>query len=254
MTVNVLLLRTAGTNCDEETQYAFEKAGARVERVHVNRLREEPGRLESAQILTIPGGFSYGDDLGAGKVLANELKHFLAEPLRAFLERGGLLLGICNGFQVLVKAGLLPGGDARATLAGNTSARFESRWVNLEAVSEKTPFLKKGDRLLLPCAHGEGRFLPDRPETLAALERAGQVVLKYVDEEGRAGPYPVNPNGSAGDVAGLCDPSGRVFALMPHPERHVEFHHHPRWTREGKKVGDEGDGMRVFRNAVAYFS
>jgi phosphoribosylformylglycinamidine synthase len=251
--VDVLLLRTAGTNCDEETQYAFEKAGARVERVHVNRLRESAAPLEAAQILVLPGGFSYGDDLGAGKVLANELRHFLAEPLARFLARGGLVLGICNGFQTLVKAGLLPGGAPRATLAANTSGHFESRWVHLEAVSGKTPFLRAGDRLLLPCAHGEGRFLPDRPETLAALAAAGQVVLRYVDEHGRPGPYPVNPNGSAGDVAGICDPSGRILGLMPHPERHVEFHHHPRWTREGRRPGDEGDGMRVFRNAVAFF-
>jgi phosphoribosylformylglycinamidine synthase I len=252
--VGVLILRTAGTNCDEETQYAFEKAGARAERVHVNRLRERPAEFSKYRILALPGGFSYGDDLGAGKVLAVELAHFLGDAIRDFIDRGGLVIGICNGFQVLVKAGLLPGGDVRATLAGNASGRFEARWVHLEVTTDRTPFLHKGDRLLLPCAHGEGRFLPESAAALERLEGRGQVALRYVDERGRPGPYPVNPNGSAGDVAGLCDLTGRVFGLMPHPERHVEFYHHPRWTREGRGPGDEGDGLRVFRNAVAYFN
>jgi phosphoribosylformylglycinamidine synthase len=253
MPPSVLVLRTAGTNCDEETAYAFERAGARAERLHVNRLREDPRALDRFQVLALPGGFSYGDDLGAGKVLANELRSHLAEPLARFLERGGLVIGICNGFQVLVKAGLLPGGAARATLAANRSGRFEARWVWLEATSDRTPFLRKGDRLHLPCAHGEGRFVAGGEAALGALEAAGQVVLRYVDRDGRPGPYPVNPNGSEADIAGVCDPTGRIFGLMPHPERHVEFHHHPRWTREGRGPGDEGDGLGVFRNAVRSF-
>lgn len=252
-----LILRTAGTNCDEETAWAFEKAGAQADRVHVNRLREEPARLGEYQILAIPGGFTYGDDLGAGRVLANELEHFLAEPLARFLERGGLVIGICNGFQVLVKAGLLPGpGGPRATLARNASGRFETRWVWLEATSDRTPFLCQGERLFLPCAHGEGRFVAEGgPAAIEELLRRGQVALRYIDEEGRpaGGEYPANPNGSDGDVAGVCDSTGRIFGLMPHPERHVAFHHHPRWTREGRKPGDEGDGLRIFRNAVRHF-
>ncbi len=269
---SVLILRAAGTNCDEETAYAFERAGARAERIHVNRLREAPGLLDRFQVLAIPGGFAYGDDIGAGKVLAIELRSRLAGALQKLLERGGLAIGICNGFQALVKAGLLPGGTtegagagtaaafppppfaaARATLAQNLSGRFEARWVWLECVSDRTPFVRRGDRLHLPVAHGEGRFVAESEAALDALERSGQVVLKYVDACGRPGPYPVNPNGSQRDIAGICDPSGRIFGLMPHPERHVEFHHHPRWTREGRRPGDSGDGLRVFRNAVAYF-
>ncbi len=256
-TVNALVLRAAGTNCDQETVYAFERAGAKVERLHVNRLREEPRLLERFQILAIPGGFTYGDDLGAGKVLANELRYHLAEPIAQFLSRGGLAIGICNGFQVMVKAGLLPatgaraGGAQEATLIANDSGRFEARWIYLECVSDKSPLLRKGDRLHLPVAHGEGKFVCASPDVRARLEAEGQVVLRYVDAEGRPGPYPVNPNGSEGDIAGVCDPTGRVFGLMPHPERHVEFHHHPRWTREGLGPGHEGDGLRVFSNAVA---
>lgn len=260
-TVNALVLRAAGTNCDAETVYAFERAGAAVERLHVNRLREEPGLLGRFQILAIPGGFTYGDDLGAGRVLANELRLHLAEPLRRFLERGGLAIGICNGFQALVKAGLLPAtttdaarsGEQEATLAGNDSGRFEARWIYLECTSDRTPFLRKGDRLHLPTAHGEGKFMCASPEVRARLEAQGQVVLRYVDAGGRPGPYPVNPSGSEDGVAGVCDPSGRVFGLMPHPERHIDFHHHPRWTREdGRGPDAEGDGLRVFRNAVAH--
>jgi phosphoribosylformylglycinamidine synthase len=257
-TVHALVLRAAGTNCDEETAYAFERAGARPERHHVNGLRASPQLLERFQVVAIPGGFTYGDDLGAGRILANELRFHLAEPLARFLARGGLLIGICNGFQVLVKAGLLPatagqpGGEPEATLTTNDSGRFEARWTWLECVSERTPFLKRGDRLHLPVAHGEGKYLSADAAARGRLEAAGQVVLRYVDREGRAGPYPVNPNGSEGDIAGICDPSGRVFGLMPHPERHVEFHHHPRWTREGLGPDREGDGLRVFRNAVEH--
>jgi phosphoribosylformylglycinamidine synthase len=257
--VRVLVLRAAGSNCDRETAFAFERAGARAaDRIHVNRLREDPSLLERYQVLAIPGGFTYGDDLGAGKVLANELRFFLAEPLARFVDAGKLVVGICNGFQVLVKAGLLPAlagrGRIEATLAGNDSGRFEARWVHVACESDRTPFLRRGDRLLLPVAHGEGKLIVRDAATLEALEASGQVCLRYVDAEGRRGPYPVNPNGSEGDIAGICDPTGRIFGLMPHPERHVEFHHHPHWTRAGRGPGDEGDGLRVLRNAVSYFT
>jgi len=252
MAVHVLVLRAPGTNCDEETVYAFERAGAAAVRVHVARVRENPAIVDQYQILALPGGFTYGDDLGAGKILGNEIRFHLAEALGRHLARGRLVLGICNGFQALVRAGLLPGGEGsgRATLAFNDSGRFEARWVHLEVVSDRTPFFKKGARLFLPCAHGEGKFVA---EDLGAIERSGQVVLRYVDREGRRGPYPVNPNGSDGDVAGICDPTGRVLGLMPHPERHVESYHHPRWTRRPRSPEGEADGLEVFRNAVRYF-
>jgi phosphoribosylformylglycinamidine synthase I len=246
-----LVLRAPGTNCDEETAAAWSLAGAAVETWHVGRVLETPGALDRFQILTIPGGFSYGDDLGAGRILATRLAA-LGESIGTFHDRGGLVLGICNGFQVLVKAGLLPGGSGTSpvTLTHNDSGHFESRWVRLLPRSGVSVFLTDPEPIELPVAHGEGKFLTAVPETRTALERAGQVVLRYVDEDGRpTESYPANPNGSPGAVAGLCDPSGRIFGLMPHPERFVDPLHHPRWTRLGPKP--EGDGLRIFRNAVA---
>jgi len=249
-----LVLRAAGTNCDVETAYALEKVGARAERVHVNRLVEKPEAFDGYQILVLPGGFSYGDDIASAKVLANELRSALGDALRRFVEDGKLILGICNGFQVLVKSGLLgvdASGDPQVTLSFNDSGRFEARWVYLKASTDRCVFLKPGEDAYLPVAHGEGKFLVREPAVLDALDRGGQVVFRYVDESGAAGAgYPWNPNGSVGDVAGMCDPTGRIFGLMPHPERHVEGTHHPRWTREGAKL--EGDGVRIFRNAVDY--
>lgn len=253
-TPRVLILRAPGANCDGETQYAFELAGAVADRVHINRLREHPNQLQRYQILAIPGGFTYGDDVAAGKILANQMAYFLGDQLRRFRDAEKLILGICNGFQVLLKAGLLipPDEDGPlATLANNASGKFEDRWIYLRATPARCPFLKDYDRLHLPVAHGEGRVVFRDDWIGQGLEQIGQTVLHYVDAEGRRGPYPVNPNGSAGDVAGLCDASGRVFGLMPHPERHVLPTQHPRWTRLG--LAPEGEGLRLFRNAVEYF-
>lgn len=253
-TPRVLILRAPGANCDAETQFAFELAGARPERIHVNRLRERPALLHDFQILVVPGGFTYGDDVGSGKILANQLAHFLGDTLRLFRSHDKLILGICNGFQVLLKAGLLmpPDEDGPiATLTNNTSGKFEDRWIWLQANPQLGPFLKGYDRLHLPVAHGEGNFLVREPWILRGLQDSNQVVLRYVDAQGQPGSYPINPNGAQGDVAGLVDPTGRVLGLMPHPERHVLPTQHPRWTREGLK--DEGDGLRLFRNAVEYF-
>jgi phosphoribosylformylglycinamidine synthase len=246
-----IVLRAPGTNCDEETATAWELAGAKVETWHVGRLLEAPHALDDFAILTIPGGFSYGDDLGAGRIFATRLGSVLGDALRRFHGRGGLILGICNGFQVLVKAGLLPGGPATrgATLTHNESGHFESRWVRLAPSPGLSPFVTRRDPIELPVAHGEGKFLLADPPALAALEAAGQVVLRYVDGAGRpTQAYPANPNGSPGAVAGVCDPTGRIFGLMPHPERHVDPLHHPRWTRRGASA--EGDGLRIFRDAV----
>jgi len=251
--VRVIVLRTAGTNCDEETAYAFERAGAVAERVHVNRLVERPARLRAYHVLVVPGGFSYGDDIASGKLLANEIRYRLDGAVERFLDEGKLILGICNGFQVLVKAGLLPGrprGRVATTLTLNDSGRFEDRWVRLRVESDRCPFVARGDFMELPVAHGEGKFVAPR-RTLRALEENRQVVFRYVGPDGRPGAgYPWNPNGSLADVAGICDPTGRVLGLMPHPERHVEPRQHPRWTREER--GAEGDGARLFRNAVDY--
>jgi len=251
----VLILRAPGANCDGETQFAFERAGALPERIHINRVREEPGLLQRYQILVVPGGFTYGDDVAAGKILAIQLSHFLGDALRRFRDAEKLILGVCNGFQVLLKAGLLVPPDEEgplATLTNNGTGRFEDRWVHVQATPGQCPFLKDVGRIHLPVAHGEGNFICRAPWMLKGLEQSGLVVLRYVDAWGKAGPFPVNPNGSQGDVAGLCDATGRVLGLMPHPERHVLGTQHPRWTREGLK--DEGDGLKLFRNAVEFFA
>jgi phosphoribosylformylglycinamidine synthase subunit PurQ / glutaminase len=250
-----IVLRAPGTNCDEETAVAWDRAGADAEIVHIGRLLEGPHALDAFQILTIPGGFSYGDDLGAGRIFATRLATVLDESLRRLLERGGLVLGICNGFQVLVRAGLLPGrvgadgAGLATTLTNNESGHYESRWVRLAPTPGLSPFITDDEPIELPVGHGEGKFVVRDPATLHALEASGQVVLRYADENGKpTQDYPANPNGSFGAVAGVCDPTGRIFGLMPHPDRHFDPLQHPRWTRRG--LAAEGDGLRIFRNAV----
>ena len=250
-----IVLRAPGTNCDEETAAAWEQAGAVAETWHVGRLLDEPHALDAFQILTIPGGFSYGDDLGAGRIFATRLGIVLEDALKRLHDRGGLVLGICNGFQVLVRAGLLPGkpgaggAPVAATLTNNDSGHYESRWVRLVPTPGLSPFVTDAAVIELPVGHGEGKFVVNKT-SLAALEAAGQVVLKYADESGRpTQEYPANPNGSLAAVAGVCDPTGRIFGLMPHPDRHFDPLLHPRWTRRG--LAAEGDGLRLFRNAVA---
>jgi len=259
----VLILRAPGTNCDVETAFAFERAGARAERVHVNRLREEPGLCGRFQILCVPGGFSYGDDVAAGKILAVQVEQYLAEQMAGFKTAGKLILGICNGFQVVMKSGVLlepePGLGPPATLTWNDSGRFEDRWTRLGVDGRESVFLRGVETLYLPVAHGEGKFVTRDAEALAQLEAAGQLVLRYLPldrttpaDKAAPVPYPANPNGSQANVAGVCDATGRVLCLMPHPERHVDPTHHPRWTRG--EAGPEGDGMAIFRNAVEYFA
>jgi phosphoribosylformylglycinamidine synthase I len=249
----VIVLRAPGTNCDQETAFAWQRAGADVEAVHVNRLIEDAHQLDRFQILTIPGGFSYGDDLGAGRILATRLSIVLGDAIRRFHDRGGLVLGICNGFQVLVRGGLLPGGPAPVptTLAHNEAGRFEARWVRLAARSGRSPFVSFDDPIELPVAHGEGRFLMADLGALERLEQSGQAILWYADSSGQSTmEYPDNPNGSARGIAGVCDQTGRIFGLMPHPERFIEPWQHPRWTRGGVDLAAEGHGMRIFRSAV----
>ena len=250
-----LILRAPGTNCDAEAAFALESAGAVAERIHINALRENPSRLQQAQILILPGGFSYGDDVAAGKILASQLEHFLADAIREFRDAGKLILGICNGFQVLLKAGLLIQPDdegALATLAHNVPRQFTDRWVNVKVTSTKSAFLKGIERLYVPIAHGEGNFTCRKEWILKGLGQTDQIVLRYTDPNGTAAGYPHNPNGSQDDIAGVCDASGQVLGLMPHPERHILPTQHPHWTRNGLKP--EGDGLQLFRNAVEYFA
>ena len=249
--VKTIVLRAPGTNCDAETVFAFEQAGSAVDLVHVNQIIRHERRLTDYQILVIPGGFTYGDDIAAGKVLANELQLKLGEDVMRFFEAGGLILGICNGFQALVKAGFLPdphnGGQPRITLAANDSGKFECRWVRL-AVNKESPcvFTREMDSMYVPVAHGEGKFVAE-PDILPHIN----VVVRYADEQGDTGAgYPHNPNGSVDNIAGICDSSGRIFALMPHPERHIRGTQHPQWTRFGAKK--YGDGFQIFLNAVRW--
>lgn len=317
MPPRVLILRAPGTNCDGETAHAFSLVGGQVDVLHVNRLVEQPDLYRQYQILCIPGGFSFGDDIASGRILANLLKHHLADALEEFKAAGKLILGICNGFQVLIQTKLLL--DDRngqpATLAWNRSGKFEDRWVHLQTEGRgaallnrpdgsgepsygdgtKCVFLSGIETMYLPVAHGEGRFAASE-EMLEKLEQAGQLVLRYAsapepslgsrtrkqgtneqsgDESlhpppapspkppvpsppstssGQAqspAPYPDNPNGAERNVAGICDSTGRVFGLMPHPERHVDSTQHPRWTRGESKT--PGDGLQIFENAVACF-
>ena len=253
----VLVLRAPGTNCDVETAYAFEQAGGRAERVHVNRLLENPRLIAENQILCLPGGFSYGDDIAAGRILGGQLRHHLADALAEFKSQGKLILGICNGFQILMRSGLLfdsAGAAPPVTLAWNDTGCYQDRWVQLRVPRSPCVFFQGIDSMYLPIAHAEGRFVAADEQALARLRERGQVALTYCGADGAAaepGCFPENPNGSVAGIAGICDPSGHVCGLMPHPERYIDPLQHPRWTRgEAPAVGD---GLAVFQNAVRYF-
>lgn len=255
-TVNACVIRTAGTNCDEETRYALESNGARAELVHINNLIAGHHNLADFQILAIPGGFTYGDDVASGKVFAVELMNALPDMLTAFVAKGGLIIGICNGFQVLVKTGLLPdakitaASERKLTLTHNDSHKFEDRWVWLKSDANTKCVFAEGNELIhVPVAHGEGKLVARAPEVITDMEKNGQIVYRYVNEDGSEPTYPADPNGSIGHIAGVCDPTGRVFGLMPHPERHLFPYQHPQWTRRG--LAKEADGVRIFRRAVA---
>jgi len=250
-TVRTLILRAPGTNCDVETAFAFQQAGAITSLVHISELIGRQQRLKDYQIMVIPGGFTYGDDLGAGKVLANEIKLKLGQDIDRFVDNGGLILGICNGFQVLAKAGLLPRpsltSQPQLTLTTNDSGRFECRWVYLSVNRKSRCVFTRGiERLYLPVAHGEGKVVANA-EVLPKLN----VALYYTNEHGntKAG-YPHNPNGSVENIAGICNDTGRIFALMPHPERYIRSSQHPKWSRQGSS--EWGDGFRIFLNAVEW--
>lgn len=252
---NVLVLRAPGTNCDQETGYAFEQAGAAATYVHINQLLEQPGVVADHQILCLPGGFSYGDDIAAGRILASQMQSRLAETLNEFRDAGKLVLGICNGFQVLIKSGFLLPMDnqgMQATLTWNDSGRYLARWVDVKANQEKCVFLKGVEHMYLPIAHAEGKFVARTPEILSSLQSNDQLAVTYCASPAGHDSGPLNPNGSTADVAGVCDETGRIFGLMPHPERNIDRTHHPRWTREN--LDARGDGFAIFENAVNYFA
>jgi phosphoribosylformylglycinamidine synthase subunit PurQ / glutaminase len=274
-TPQVCVLRAPGTNCDIETAAAFELGGAKTQRVHLFRLLENPNQLADYQILCIPGGFSYGDDAGAGVIFSSRLRGHLAGVIGEFLQADKLVLGICNGFQVLLKSGLLPEGAGHwppdgtttpaATLTWNDNGKYTALWVRLKAEASQSVFLRGIDEIDLPIAHAEGKLVVRDIATLGQWRSQGQIALSYHSRreavasqtvgdaaEAAVWSYPDNPNGSIANIAALSDPSGRVLGLMPHPERFIHATQHPHWTRLG--LQGEGDGLKLFRNAVEYFT
>jgi phosphoribosylformylglycinamidine synthase I len=249
----VLVARAAGTNCDVETTYAFTLAGAISERVYIDEIKKK--NLLDFQIIALPGGFTYGDDIAGGKILANEIKYKLRDQFIEFIERGNLIIGICNGFQVLVKCGILPGlddyfGKQTVSLVANDSERFEDRWIFLKVTNERSIFTKDMESIIsLPVAHVEGKFVVKNEDILEKIKK--HIVFQYVDENGNEAGYPLNPNGSVLGIAGIVDKTGRILGLMPHPERHISYLQHPNHTR--KSLDNAGDGLRIFKNAVNYF-
>jgi phosphoribosylformylglycinamidine synthase len=267
-----LIITGDGLNCERETAHAFRLAGAGARLVHITDILAAERTLAEFQILAFIGGFSNGDHLGAGTVQAVRFRHRLREPLQRFVEAGRPVIGICNGFQTLVKMGILPGqreeaerpaADAgwrrTATIMANDCGRFEDRWVHLVVEQDSPCLWTRGLRMLyLPVRHGEGKFVIRDAGALRELRRNRQIVLRYADERGRAtNEYPANPNGSVQAVAGICDPSGLIFGLMPHPEAYHSPFNHPAWTREaalGRPLSAEGQGVALFRNAVDFVS
>jgi len=256
MTAKVLVLTGYGINCDIETKYAFDLAGALAERIHLADLLNGSVKFSDYHILALPGGFSFGDDIASGKVLANIIRYNLGDQLQEFIEDGKLIIGICNGFQAMVKMGLLPafGGDYSrqdVTLTFNDSGRFENRWVHLNANTvSKCIFTRGIKNIYLPVRHGEGKFVVKNPQVLERLKKNNHIVFRYVDIDGNPAGYPQDPNGSIDNIAAICDETGRVFGMMPHPEAFQHKTNHPAWTRE--ELPEEGAGMAIFRNAVDY--
>lgn len=249
----VLILHATGTNRDRETAWAVERAGGEPTILHVNALRECPARLHDFQMLILPGGFSYGDALGAGRLWSADLRWLFQEELAHFVDIGKPVLGICNGFQALVKSGWLPGppeAGIQATLTRNASNRFECRWVRLTP-NPASPCIftsHLAERIYCPVAHGEGRFVPRDEATLARLQAENLIALTYTGRNDGPAEYPDNPNGSIADIAGICNAQGNILGLMPHPEDHVVAEQHPRYSR-----GESGElGLALFIQGVRY--
>jgi len=254
----VMVLSGYGINCEEETKFAFEYAGGKADIVHINDLIKEPSLFKKYNIVAFPGGFSYGDDTGSGKAFANKMRNHLAKELKAFVERDTLLIGICNGFQIITNLGLLPG-----ALVHNASAQYIDRWVDLEAHG-KSPWLAGVKKISLPIAHGEGRYVIEE-ETYKQMKKNKQIAFTYT--KGEMCEYqnlPTNPNGAMHDIAGVLGYNGRVLGLMPHPERALFFHHLPNWQLKKeilkRKKGlprqseaEAGSGLILFKNAIKYF-
>lgn len=265
MKPKVLIFAGYGLNCDEETKYAFDVSGAEADIAHINDIIDGRYKISNYQILVFQGGFAYGDDTGSGNAYANKLRNHLWKELIAFIKKDTLIIGICNGFQILVNLGLLPSlgkkyGERQVALVNNSSARYTVRFTDLK-VENSSLWLKNINKISLPIAHGEGRLYASH-EILKEMKKNHQIALKYI--KGETCHYldlPANPNGSIDDIAGITDPTGRIFGLMPHPERAIFYHQLPSWNylkekyrRERKEVPKEGPGLQIFRNAIDYFN
>lgn len=261
---NALIFSGYGLNCEEETKFAFDLAGANAAIVHINDVIDRPALLKKYQIIAFPGGFSYGDDTGSGNAFANRIKNHIWEEIESFVKKDHLVIGICNGFQIIVDLGLLPAlnvtyGNRKVALLHNDSARYTARWVDLKA-ENNSPWLEKIDQFSVPIAHGEGKLFADT-EVLKVLNQKKLIALRY--SAGEVCTYqhlPVNPTGTIDNIAGITDESGRVMGLMPHPERAMFFTQLPHWLylkeqykRQGKRLPKYGPGLQVFKNGVQYF-
>lgn len=261
----MLVFSGYGLNCEEETAEAFRLAGGIAEIVHVNDAIDGSVKLSGFQLIAFPGGFSYGDDTGSGNAFANRVRNNLWEQISEFVRKDKLVIGVCNGFQIIVNLGLLPAlnkkyGDRQVALLQNDNGRYTDRWVDLKADGMKTPWLKGIDQFPTPIAHGEGKFYADE-KTLKILNDNGQIVLRYT--KGEICEYldlEANPNGSLEDIAGIVDVSGRILGLMPHPERGMFFTQLPNWQiiketnkRSGKPLPQFAPGLTIYKNGVEYF-
>lgn len=263
--IKIAVLYGHGLNCDRETKYALEKTteimgeeNIRVQRVHISEFIGKTHQLQEFQMLTIPGGFLHGDDISAGKILANKLKTTLSHELEEFIQDRKLILGICNGFQVLVKYALLPvHGRQKVTLTYNDSGRFEDRWTWVKVTQHISPFLRGLNKLYLPIRHAEGKFTAPQP-VLEKIEGNNQIALEYCKENGDPanGEFPYNPNGSLRDVAGICDRTGRILGLMPHPEAFISYFNRPNWDviKRKKTIPRVGNGLKIFKNAIKFLT
>jgi len=255
MKPRVIILSGYGLNCEEETSYGFTLAGAHAEIVHINDVIDGINKLDKYQILAIPGGFAFGDHIGSGKAYAHRMKNHMSDILNKFITSDKLVLGICNGFQILTSAGFLPG-----ALTFNENARYTNRWIDLKVVG-KGPWLKNSTTLSLPVAHGEGKYYAT-PFMLKELQIKKMIAMQYHKGEMYQNyNLPYNPNGALADIAGVTDETGKIFGLMPHPDRALFFTQRPDWTllkeeyiRKNKTIPDHGDGLHIFKNGVNYFS
>lgn len=251
----VAILKAEGTNFHEETKEAFEKTGAKAQIILMSEILKTPKLLQKFQILDFPGGFSYGDDLYSGKIWANEINAYLREEIDRFLKKGNIIIGVCNGFQVLVRSGILPGfGNNNETigLIKNQNDKFECRWIRIRSQKNRCVFLNENiEDIPITVEHGEGRFIVKDEQVLNTLIKNGQIVFQYIDKtKNPTMEYPDNPNGSTFSIAGICDTTGQVLGMMPHPEHNMFKYQQPNWRRNDLKPF----ALTIYKQAVTYFN